>query len=69
MLTSQAFFQHELLKLISAEIERLKENLTIAGGTPDFPTYKHQVGMIDGLRLALELIDMAESAVNGVERG
>lgn len=69
MLSSQAFFQYELVKLIDAEIERLKENLTVSGATPDFQTFRHQVGVIDGLRLALELIGQAESALNGVERG
>ena len=69
MLSSQAFFQHELLKLIQSEIERIKENLTVSGATPDFPTFRHQVGVIEGLRLALELVDQAESALNGVERG
>ena len=69
MLSSQAFFRNELLKLVVDEIERIKENLTYLGATPDFPTYSHQVGKIDGLRAVLELMEQAESAMNGVERG
>jgi hypothetical protein len=69
VLSSQAFFTNTLIKLIVEDIERIKENLTYLGATPDFPTYTHQVGKIDGLRKALELIDQAESELNGVERG
>lgn len=63
------YFRNELIKLLVEEAERIKENLTNWGATPDFPTYTHQVGKIDGLRLALEFIDQAESSMNGVERG
>ena len=69
MLSSQAFFRNELIKFIAEDIERIKENLTNWGATPDFPTYTHQVGKIEGLRLALELMEQAERAMNGVERG
>jgi len=69
VLSSQAFFRNTLIKLIAEEIERIKENLTYLGATPDFPTFTHQVGKIDGLRKALELLEQAESEMNGVERG
>lgn len=66
-LTYQAFFQHELEKLIQNEIQRLKDNLVAAHATFDFATYKHQVGIITGLQRALELAEEAESVVNGGE--
>jgi hypothetical protein len=69
MLTYQSFYQHELSKLINAEIERLKENLSSGLSTPDFSAYKHQIGAIDGLKTALELMLEAENAANGAERG
>jgi hypothetical protein len=69
MLTYQAFYQHELRKLIVGEAERLKENLSVGMSTPDFSAYRHQVGIIDGLRRALELMEEAESVANGAERG
>ena len=69
MLTYQAFFQRELQKLIRAEIERLKDNLVSAHLTFDYPAYKHQVGIINGLQRALELVDETESMTNGAERG
>ena len=67
MLTFQSFYQHELKKLIAEEIDRRKENLASGLSTPDFSAYRHQVGTIDGLKQALELIDEADKIAN--ERG
>jgi hypothetical protein len=67
--TYQAYYQYELKKLITAEIERLKETLVssyqITGF--DFSAYRHHVGKVEGLRMALELCDEAEAIVNGKE--
>lgn len=67
--TYQAYYQYELKKLIAAEIERLKETLVssyqITGF--DFSAYRHHVGKVEGLRMALELCDEAEAIVNGKE--
>jgi len=62
MLTYQTFFKAELKRLISEEIERLKENLVVSHNYEgfDFLTFKYQVGIIEGLRKALELCDEAE---------
>ena len=68
MQTYSSFYQHELYKLISAEIERRKEVLVTASSTFDFPAYRHHVGTIEGLRTALELLDEAERIANGGER-
>lgn len=68
MLTYQAFFQHELLKLIDQEVERLKESLVHGHSALDYPSYKHHVGMIQGLLKAKELCDDAESIANGAEQ-
>jgi len=59
MLTFNTLFERELKKLITAAIEDRKENLSTGLATIDFPTYKHQVGIITGLRLALEACDEA----------
>jgi hypothetical protein len=67
--TYSAFYQHELTKLILEEIERRKEMLVTASATFDFPTYRHHVGIIDGLREAITLSEDAERIANGVERG
>lgn len=67
MLTYNAFFQHELLKLIEIEIERLKESLAQGHVALDYPSYRHNVGIIDGLRRAKALCEEAESIANGVE--
>jgi hypothetical protein len=59
MLTFNTLFERELKKLITASIEDRKENLSTGLATIDFPTYKHQVGIITGLRMALEFCDEA----------
>jgi hypothetical protein len=71
MLTNHALFRRKLDDLISQEIERLKESLTTIHVMEDFDfaTYKHQVGIIRGLRQALELVDEAQAIVNGKEEG
>ena len=63
MLTQQSYFQNELSKLIEAEIERRKDNVIAAHQAVgfDFSAYKHQVGIIEGLRLAISLIEDAET--------
>lgn len=67
MLTYQAFFQHELLKMIDEEIERLKDSLVHGHSALDYPSYKHNVGIIQGLIRAKELCAEAESISNGAE--
>lgn len=66
MLTQVAFYQTELRKLLMAEIERRKENIVMGHRASDFdfPTFKHHVGIIEGLRMALELSEEAETIVN-----
>jgi hypothetical protein len=67
--TYQAYYQYELKKLLNAEIERIKETLVSSYQIEgfDFSGYRHQVGRVEGLRLALELCDDAEAIVNGKE--
>ncbi len=66
MLTHQAFFVSELKKLIQAAIEDRKESLTTSHHAEgfDFSAFKHQVGIIEGLRLALQLTEDAETLAN-----
>ena len=64
MLTRNVLFRAELEKLINEEIRRLMENIVVGHATIDFPAYKHQVGIIDGLRVALELCDAAQTIVD-----
>jgi hypothetical protein len=68
VLTYSSFYQHELQKLILEEVERRKELIVTASATFDFPTYRHHVGVIEGLRRAFELCDEAERIANGGER-
>jgi hypothetical protein len=66
--TFSTFYQHELTKLITEEIERRKEVLITASAAFDFPSYRHHVGTIEGLRSALLLTEEAERIANGGER-
>jgi hypothetical protein len=52
-----------------SEIERLQDNLATGLSTPDFSAYRHQVGVIDGLKMAIRLMEEADSIANGKERG
>jgi hypothetical protein len=71
MLTNTAHYQNVLAKLLVEEVERLKE--VLASGynseTFDISTYRHYVGKIEGLRLALEYIGEAEAIMLGKDRG
>lgn len=68
MLTYNAQFEKELKQLINQTIEEKKDNLSNGLSTVDFATYKHQVGIIQGLRLALEMCDEATLAVERRKR-
>lgn len=69
MLTYNGLFQHELEKLLATEIERIKESLTSAYHIEgfDYAAYRHQVGKIEGLRMALTLCAEAGAIANGKE--
>lgn len=69
MLTLNTLFERELKKLITSAVEDWKDNLSTGLATIDFPTYKHQVGIIAGLRMALEMCDEAATVCNREERG
>lgn len=66
ILTSADRFRYEYEALINAEIERLKEALSL-GFTENFEQYKYMAGRIAGLRSALELLDRAEAVCRGEE--
>jgi hypothetical protein len=62
-LTYQAHLAHLLIKAINEEIRARTDNLVSGHTALDFPTYKHHVGVIEGLKRALELIDETETAI------
>lgn len=64
MLTISVLYRSELEKLIEQEVQRLMENIVVGHAAIDFPEYKHQVGIIEGLRIALELCEQAQSIVD-----
>lgn len=59
VLTYNSKFEKELKQLIDQTIEERKELLSNGLVAVDFETYKYQVGIIKGLRMALELCDEA----------
>jgi len=68
VLTHNMQFERELKQLLEQIIEERKELISTGLSTVDYPTYKHQVGIIFGLRLALEMCDEARLAVERRER-
>lgn len=65
MLTYQAHYQSELLKLLKTEIERMKDTIVMGHASLDYATYKYNVGIIQGLLRAIELADEAEAIADG----
>lgn len=63
ILTSADRFRYELEKLSEAEIDRLKDTLSL-GFLDDFSQYKLISGKIAGLRAALDLCNEAEKRCN-----
>ena len=68
--THQMYYQYELKKALEADVERLKEALITSYQIEgfDFSAYRHQIGRIEGLRMAIELCDEVEAVLNGKER-
>ena len=69
MLTHNSQFEKELKQLINQIVEEKKDLLSNGLSVVDFATYKHQVGIIQGLRLALEMCDEAALAIERRKRG
>lgn len=70
IVTGQAYYKYELQKLLNTEIERIRAIVTDSPSPiDDFPSYRHHIGLIEGLRMAIELCEEAESIINGAERG
>lgn len=58
-ITRTSFYEHELSKLIEAEVELIKQNMS-HGHLASHEEYKYQVGKIAGLRAAMDLMIEAE---------
>lgn len=65
MLTFHASYLHHYKQLIDEELQRLMEILTSNHAITDFSAYKYQVGILDGLKKALELSEEADAIANG----
>lgn len=65
MQTFHSLYRSEFKKLIEEEIQRLMENLITNGGIQDFPAFKNTVGVIEGLKKALEYSEEADAIANG----
>lgn len=69
MLTTSMTFRVELEQLLEKAVAEQVEIITAPHALVDFGAYKHHVGVIAGLKLALELCDEANSIINKRERG
>jgi len=67
MQTFHSLYMAEYKKLIEAEIQRLIESMLTKGSIQDFPAFKNTVGVIEGLKKALEYSDEADAIANGRE--
>lgn len=65
MQTFHSRYMAEYKKLIEAEILRLMEHLTTNNVIQDFPAFKNTIGVIEGLKRALEFSDEADAIANG----
>ena len=66
--TYQTYYQYELGKLLREEIDRITTQITSEYElVSDYASYRYHIGLIKGLRRALELCDDAEAVVNGKE--
>lgn len=68
MLTHNAQFEKELKQLINQTLGEKIDILANGLSVVDFATYKHHVGIIQGLRIALEMCDEATLAVERRKR-
>ena len=57
-------FEKELRKLITEEIERVKDHLASGAAINSYESYKQLVGRIAGLNMALELCEEASTLVS-----
>lgn len=69
MLTFHAKFLHHYKELIEEELKRIMEIVTANHAITDFSAYKYQIGILDGLKKALELADEADAIANGKNEG
>lgn len=60
MQTQQELYVRELKKLLETRIEATTEILINRWAVDDYPAYRHYVGLIEGLKVALDMCDEAE---------
>lgn len=63
ILTSADKFRYELEKLLTDEVDRLKDTVAL-GFLDNYDQYRHMAGRIAGLRAAIDFLDEAESVCN-----
>lgn len=65
MLTFHSIYVDQYQRLIEEEISRLLEVVLSNNAIHDFQTYKYRLGVIDGLKRALEISQEADAIANG----
>lgn len=66
--TYSTFYEYELKKLLNEEIARLTSVVTAEHEVvSDYPAYRYYIGLIQGIRRAMQLCDEADAIVNGKE--
>ena len=68
MLTVRDVVLREFKRLVLEDFERTRDNMA-GGSAQDYSQYQRQVGRIQGLVAALEMLDAAIDATEKAERG
>ena len=64
MQTFNSLFEKELLTLINKKIEDRKEILSRGHGITEYFQFQHHLGVIEGLRLIVDLCDEASENIS-----
>ena len=68
MQTYDTFWQKIFAKRLNEAADREGE-VVISGGAEDFAAYKYRVGIIRGLNIAHELIELVNDEIHKAEQG
>jgi hypothetical protein len=64
MQTVSTLFERELRKAIDAAMAQEKENICMGGCCPDYASYRQRVGLLQGLKQALDLCEETSTLIN-----
>lgn len=63
---------HQVVSIFMQKITEAYEDIRdgiVSGSCPDHANYNYRVGLVQGLRLALEYLEEAKAIANGEQKG